>query len=89
MVASKREEMDREIDHVLISQSENLRRYWEVSSPLQTWSWLSLLDQDCACICKGDGFCSWSARAAVTSLETEVEFATKHTPEGCSRTGYM
>lgn len=34
MVASKREEMDREIDHVLITQSENLRRYWEVSTPL-------------------------------------------------------
>ena len=34
MVASKREEMDREIDHVLITQSENLRRYWEVSSTL-------------------------------------------------------
>lgn len=33
MVASKREEMDREIDHLLITQSENLRRYWEVSSP--------------------------------------------------------
>ena len=31
MVASKREEMDREIDHLLIMQSENLRRYWEVS----------------------------------------------------------
>ncbi len=31
MVASKREEMDREIDHLLIVQSENLRRYWEVS----------------------------------------------------------
>lgn len=30
MVASKREEMDREIDHLLIVQSENLRRYWEV-----------------------------------------------------------
>ena len=30
MVASKREEMDREIDHLLIMQSENLRRYWEV-----------------------------------------------------------
>ncbi|DBA77623.1 hypothetical protein WJX77_012528 [Trebouxia sp. C0004] len=29
MVASKREEMDREIDHLLIMQSENLRRYWE------------------------------------------------------------
>ncbi|KAL3143980.1 hypothetical protein ABBQ32_003790 [Trebouxia sp. C0010 RCD-2024] len=29
MVASKREEMDREIDHLLITQSENLRRYWE------------------------------------------------------------
>lgn len=33
MVASKREEMDREIDHVLITQSENLRRYWEVKQP--------------------------------------------------------
>ena len=32
MVASKREEMDREIDHLLITQSENLRRYWEVSA---------------------------------------------------------
>lgn len=32
MVASKREEMDREIDHLLITQSENLRRYWEVSN---------------------------------------------------------
>ena len=52
MVASKREEMDREIDHVLITQSENLRRYWEVSSPLQTWSWLSLLEQVCACTYK-------------------------------------
>lgn len=31
LVASKREEMDREIDHLLITQSENLRRYWEVS----------------------------------------------------------
>ena len=30
MVASKREEMDREIDHLLITQSDNLRRYWEV-----------------------------------------------------------
>ena len=34
MVASKREEMDREIDHLLIVQSENLRRYWEVRHSL-------------------------------------------------------
>ena len=33
MVASKREEMDREIDHLLITQSDNLRRYWEVCPP--------------------------------------------------------
>lgn len=37
MVASKREEMDREIDHLLIVQSENLRRYWEVSSLHACW----------------------------------------------------
>ena len=38
MVASKREEMDREIDHLLITQSENLRRYWEVGIAFSDWA---------------------------------------------------
>lgn len=48
MVASKREEMDREIDHLLITQSENLRRYWEVRINLQAK--LRLLEHH-TCIC--------------------------------------
>ena len=60
MVASKREEMDREIDHLLITQSENLRRYWEVSrcTPWEkaTWllqqQWVTIRDSE---ICPGLG----------------------------------
>ena len=48
MVASKREEMDREIDHLLIVQSENLRRYWEV---LQHADLMYILV--CMCSCSG------------------------------------
>ncbi len=49
MVASKREEMDREIDHLLIMQSENLRRYWEVS-PLTVCCFCCLKTADAAIV---------------------------------------
>ena len=103
MVASKREEMDREIDHVLITQSENLRRYWEVSSPFLTWSCLSLLEQMCACFVQRwrfNTFTAWQCMTAecthtasvhlgLVCCRIEVESATKHAPEGCSEAGYI
>ena len=37
-VQSKRDEMDRQIDQLLWSQSESMRNFWEVGAHIACWT---------------------------------------------------